>query len=202
MDNWKLADPESATDIHHSPDFALVDAQGRATLFDFTQPRPITRDSVRMVNYCDSEQSAYLKVAEKKKRESHWRFVRRQFAGMARFVPLAMDWDGAFGPTFTQVLKGWANTEIRPLHRSCTPPIGRQTEHQTTNGYVQNQRLRCANPDSQFGLDRASVALRASRDCRNRESGAFSPSTRDAVGASRSPSHLSSSDRWLSSLRW
>ena len=56
------------------------------------------------------------KVAQKNANVSSsiifWRFVRHQFAGMARFVPLAMDWDGAFGPTFIQVLKGWANTEI------------------------------------------------------------------------------------------
>ena len=112
MDVWKLADPEATADIHHSPDFALVDAQGRATLFDFTQPRPITRVNGRMVNYCDLEQGAYLKVAEKKKRESHWRFVRHQFAGLATFMPLAMDWDGAFGDTFTQVLEDWANSEV------------------------------------------------------------------------------------------
>ena len=113
MDAWKLADPEATTDTHHSPDFVLVDAQGRATLFDFTQPRPITRNGTgRMVNYCELEQGAYLKVAEKKKRESHWRFVQHQFAGMARFVPLAMDWDGAFGATFSKVLKEWANCEV------------------------------------------------------------------------------------------
>ena len=57
-------------------------------------------------------EQAYLKVAEKKKRESHWRFVQHQFAGMARFVPLAMDWDGAFGATFSKVLKEWANCEV------------------------------------------------------------------------------------------
>jgi len=114
MDSWKLADPEATTDIHHSPDFVLVDPQGRATLFDFTQPRPITRVNGRMVNYCDLEHGAYLKVAEKKKRESHWRFVRHQFAGMASFVPLAMDWDGAFGDTFSigQTAKWTAALEL------------------------------------------------------------------------------------------
>jgi len=65
-----------------------------------------------MVNYCDLEHGAYLKVAEKKKRESHWRFVRHQFAGLATFLPLAMDWDGALGDTFTQVLTDWANSEV------------------------------------------------------------------------------------------
>ena len=65
-----------------------------------------------MTTVYELEQGAYLKVAEKKKRESHWRFVQHQFAGMARFVPLAMDWDGAFGATFSKVLKEWANCEV------------------------------------------------------------------------------------------
>ena len=107
MDAWKLADPEAANDIHHSPDYAFVDAFGKATLVDFSVTRPITKQ-----RDCIIPHDNHLDEAEKRKRTSHWRHVREQFGGLASFEPHVMDWDGAFAVTFQKSLESWAQCEI------------------------------------------------------------------------------------------
>ena len=82
MDAWKLADPEATSDIHHSPDYAFVDASGRATLVDFSVTRPVTKQ-----RNCIIPHDNHLDEAEKRKRTSHWRHVREQFGGLATFEP-------------------------------------------------------------------------------------------------------------------
>jgi len=108
MDAWKIADPIAQSDIHHSPDYVLVDGHtGHATLFDFSVTRQLTTERGRI-----APQESHLKAAEKRKRTSHWRFVSEQLGGLATFEPHVIDWDGAFGPTFCLTLKSWANFEI------------------------------------------------------------------------------------------
>jgi len=107
MDAWKLADTEAANDIHHSPDYAFVDATGRATLADFSVTRLITKQRDHIISHDN-----HLKEAEKRMRSSHWRHVREQFGNVATFEPHVMDWDGVFAVTFQKALESWAVCEI------------------------------------------------------------------------------------------
>jgi len=57
MDAWKIADPIAQSDIHHSPDYVLVDGHtGHGTMFDFSVVETPTRATeVTRARYVSNE---------------------------------------------------------------------------------------------------------------------------------------------------